>query len=241
VQFPSSGVRVPRPLRMVPLRPASSTVPSVIPRSACRVLGLTRGARRAGRERRPSVRRARAVCSRSGSACPAALFDRSDLAGLDSPSASLQEESRVGDPHVEPLGHCCPPTLRGFAIRLAKRTAGGHTSMDRVGAWSDHRCVARPVDRYGGCLGLGRRHGLRVRCCDCAREDGRGHPRGNAHPASWPQLLRASATRPPSRALTSASPIRLGGRTASLLCLTFCPNRETKQQRVSRFGSTATN
>jgi hypothetical protein len=37
---------------------------------------------------------------------------------------------------VEPLGHCCPPTLRALAIRLAKRTGGGHTSgaMWRRGA-----------------------------------------------------------------------------------------------------------
>jgi hypothetical protein len=95
-----------------------------------------------------------------------------------------------------------------LAIRLANRTGEGHTSKDRVGAWSDHRWGARPVDRDGGCLGLGRRHGLRVRCCNCAREDGRGHSRGNAHPASWPQLLRAPATRQPPRALTSASAIR---------------------------------
>lgn len=39
----------------------------------------------------------------------------------------LREESRVGGPHVEPLGHCCVPPLRGCAIRLAKRTGGGHT------------------------------------------------------------------------------------------------------------------
>ena len=103
---------------------------------------------------------------------------------------------------VESRGYCCAATLRGFVIRLAERTGGGHTSKGRVGTWSDHRRGARPVDRDDGCPGLGRRHGLRVRCCDCAREDGRGDPRGNAHPASWPQLLRAPATRSPPRALT---------------------------------------
>ena len=107
---------------------------------------------------------------------------------------------------TEPLAFA--PTLRPFALRLAKRTGEGQTSKGRVGAWSDHCRDTRAVDRDDGCLGLGRRRGPRVLCRGCAREDGRGHCRWTTHPASWPRLLRAPAARPPPRALTSASPSR---------------------------------
>ncbi len=134
----------------------------------------------------------------------------------------------VGDPQVSRSA-----LLRSDAPRTCDSTGKAHRGRAHFqgpcGGWSDHRRSARPVDRYDGCLGLGPRHGLRVRCCDRAREDGRGDPRRNAH------------TRPPPRALTTRQPHPPGGdRTASSLCLTLCPNREPKQQRMSSFGSSTT-
>jgi hypothetical protein len=150
-------------------------------------------------------------------------------------------ESRVDDPQVESRRHRFLPALRAFAIRLAKRSDEGQTSKGCVGAWSDYRRGARGLDRDHGCLGLGRRRGLRVLYRGCAREDRRGDRRWTTHPASWPRLLRTPTARPPPLALTGANPHPPWWRqTASSLRLMFCPNRETKPQRRSRFGSSAT-
>jgi hypothetical protein len=147
-----------------------------------------------------------------------------------SPASTIRRLGRVG----------IAAHRRFERFRLAKRTGEGQTSKGRVGAWSDHRRGARDVDRDDGRLGLGRRRGLRVLCRGCAREDGRGHCRWTTHPASWPRLLRAPAARPPPRALTGASLIRRWRQPASSLWLTFCPNREAKQERMLWFVSTAT-
>jgi hypothetical protein len=143
--------------------------------------------------------------------------------------------------HVEPLGHCRPPTRGGFC----DSTGEAHRGRTHF---------------QGPCGGVERSS---LRCSPC----GSRWRLPGAGPQAWPSrsLLRlrsrgwpgsCSGERSSSKlaaATTSASyaaaaarhdkrqphPPRRG-RTASSLCLTLCPNRETKQQRMSWFGSFAT-
>jgi hypothetical protein len=124
-------------------------------------------------------------------------------------------------------------------FRLAKRTGEGQTSKGRVGAWTDHRRGARAVDRDDGCLGLGRRHCLRVLCRGCAGEARRGDRCWTTHPASWPRLLRTPAARPPPR-LTGAPTPSATVEAGWIIAPPHVLPQPRAAQRMSQFGSSAT-